>query len=73
MAVNRRTSLTSGGKGEIASDKQARRDVEVLGEFARMRLADRSLTVDHVGNNAARSEYGNQVALANAAILHENA
>jgi hypothetical protein len=47
--------------------------VEVLGEFARMRLADRSLSVEHVGNNAARSEYGNQIALPNAAILHENA
>ena len=46
--------------------------MEVLGEFARMRLADRSLTVEHVGNNAARSEYGNQIALPNAAILHEN-
>src|ERR1035441_7360560 len=57
----------------LASDKQARRDVEVRGEFARMRLADRSLSVEHVGNNAARSEYGNQIALPNAAILHENA
>src|ERR1019366_1820532 len=59
--------------GRLASDKQARRDVEVRGEFARMRLADRSLSVEHVGNNAARSEYGNQIALPNAAILHENA
>jgi len=39
---------------------------------ARIRLADCALSVQHAGNNAARSENGNQVALTNTAILQEN-
>jgi len=41
--MNRRTSLTSGGKGEIALDKQARRDVEAEIALAASEGADRRL------------------------------
>jgi hypothetical protein len=50
------------------SNKQTRWNVKEPGQLARMRLADGALPIQHVGDDAARSEHRNQIALPNTAI-----
>jgi len=46
--------------------------MEKAGQFASVRLADRPRSFEHVGGDAARSEYGDEVALPKSAIFHED-
>jgi hypothetical protein len=47
--------------------------MEMLSQFACMCLADGALAIEHVRNHGARSKYGNQIALSNSSIFHQDA
>ena len=46
--------------------------MKILRQFAGARLTDGALAGKHIGDDAARSKDGNQIALANAALVHQD-